>query len=90
MIKNLDKLTAKHKKKYVIWILKNLEKVSTGIYYLGNKRMDYFNAIKYFANMRQGTLEGYGRNIKWERLTIETLILAGGRHVLCITDIREM
>ena len=52
--------------------------------------MDYFNAIKYFANMRQGTLEGYGRNIKWERLTIETLILAGGRHVLCITDIREM
>ena len=49
--------------------------------------MNYFNAQKYFVNMIQGTLEGEGGYIKWKSLSIETLTLAGGHHVLCSIDI---
>ena len=44
--------------KYVIWILKNLKTVSTGIDSLGNKCVKHFIAIKYFVNMRKVPLEG--------------------------------
>ena len=56
MINELNKFTMKHKWKYIIWLLKNFKTVSTRIDYLGNKRVKYFNALKYFANMRQGPL----------------------------------
>ena len=39
--------------------------------------------------MRQGTLEGDDVYIKRAGSEIETLILAGGRHVLCSTAITE-
>ena len=58
IIKHLDKFTVKHKEKEVIWLLKNLKTFYTGIDYLGNKRVNYLNAIKYSVNMRQGPLEG--------------------------------
>ena len=51
--------------------------------------MNYSNALKYFANTRQGYLEGDDGYIKRERLAIETLILDGGRHFLCSPDITE-
>ena len=51
--------------------------------------MDYFNSLKYFVNTRQGYLEGDDSYIKRAILAIETLILAGGRHVLCSPDITE-
>ena len=81
MIKHLDGFTVKHKEKYVIWLFKNLKKVSTETDSLGNKRVNYFNALKYCFND-----DSY---IKYERLAIITLILDGGRHVLCSTDIME-
>ena len=90
MITNLDKLTMKHKEKDVIRILKNFKTVSIGIDYLGNKRVNYFNSLKYFANTRQGTLEGDNGDIIWERLEIETLILDQGCHVLFSPDITEL
>ena len=58
MIKHLEKFSVKHKEKYTLWILSNLKTVYTGIEYLGNKRVNYFNALKYFVNMTQGPLEG--------------------------------
>ena len=39
--------------------------------------------------MRQGTLEGDNGYTKQAILTIENLILAGGRHMLCSPDIME-
>ena len=73
----------------MIWILKNLKKVSTGIDSLGNKHVNYFNAIKYFVNIRQGSLEGDDSYIKRTRSEIENLILAGGFHMLCSPCITE-
>ena len=89
MIKQLNEFNVIHKKKDVIWILRNLKTVSTGIDSLGNKRVNYFNVIKYFDNMRQGPLEGDDGYIKRERSAIETLILVGGCHVLGSTDTME-
>ena len=57
MIKHLEKFAMEHKEKDVIWIFKILKIVSTGIDSLGNKRVNYFNALKYFVNIRQGPLE---------------------------------
>ena len=37
--------------------------------------------------MSQGNLEGEDSYIKQVRLAIEIIILSGGRHVLCSTDI---
>ena len=67
MIKQLNEFTMKYKEKDVICILKNLKTVSTGIYPLGNKSVNYFNALKYFVNMRQGPLEGDDGYIKRAR-----------------------
>ena len=52
--------------------------------------MNYFNALKYLIKTRQGILEGYESYIKQVRSTIKTLILTGGRHVLCSNDIMEV
>ena len=71
IINHLDKFTIKHKEKDFIWILKNLKTVSTGMDYLGNKRVNYFNALKYIGKMRQGALEGDGGYIKRSRSEIE-------------------
>ena len=89
MIKQLKQFTVKHKEKDVTWILNNLKTVSTGIDSLGNKHVNYFNALKYFVNMRQGPLEGNNGYIKRARLSIESLIFDGGHHVLCSTDTTE-
>ena len=75
MIKKLYEFTVKYKEKYVIWLLKNPKTVYTGIYYLVNKRANYFNAIKSFVNIRQGPLEVDDGYIKWAILEIETFIL---------------
>ena len=87
MINHFDKFTVKHKKRDVIWILKNLMIVSTGIESLCNKRVNFFNALKYFLNIRQVPLEGDNGYIAI--FSIETLILAGGPNVLCSPDIME-
>ena len=43
----------KHKEKHIIWLHKNLKKVSAVIESLGNKNVNYFASLKYFVNMRQ-------------------------------------
>ena len=72
-IKHLDKFTVKHKVKDVIWILKNRKTVSTLIDSIGNKRVNYFNTLKYSVNMRQGPLEGGNKYIKQARSEIDNL-----------------
>ena len=67
IIKHLDQCNFKQKEKDVICILENLKTVSTGIDSLGNKLVNYFNALKYFVNMRQGPLEGDDGYIKRAR-----------------------
>ena len=89
MIKHLDEFAMKYMEKDVIWILKNLKKVSTGIDSLGNKRANYFNALKHFVNMRQGILEGENCYTKQARSAIENSIFAVVRHVLCGPDTME-
>ena len=89
MIKHIKKSTMKQNEKDIIWLLKNLKTVSTGIESMGNKRVNYFDALKYFINMRQGPLEGDDGYIKRSRSAIETSILAGGCHTLCSSDIME-
>ena len=64
MIKHLDGFTVKHKEKYVIWLFKNLKTVSTETDPQGNKRVNYFNALKYVFNIRKGPLEGDESYIK--------------------------
>ena len=59
MIKYIEKFTVNHKGKDAIRLLKNLNTVSIEIDYLGSKHVNYFNALEYFVNMRQGPLEEY-------------------------------
>ena len=82
IINYLDELTAKHKDKDVIWILKNLKTVYTGIESLGNKLVNYLSSLKYFVKIIQGPSEGEDEYIKWSRSKIETLILDVGSYVL--------
>ena len=46
-----------------------------------NKRVNYFNALKYFVNMIQETLEGDDGYIKRARSAIETSISDKGLHL---------
>ena len=72
MINHIDELTVKHEKKEGIWLLKNLKTVSIGIDYLGNKCVNYFNALRFFVIIIQGPLEGDDGYIKGARYAIET------------------
>ena len=67
MVKHLDEFNLEHKERDVIFSLKNIKTVSTTIDSLVNKHVNYFNALKYCFNTRQGTLEGYKSYIKQAR-----------------------
>ena len=43
------------------------ETASIDIDSLGDKRVNYFNALKYFVNARKESLEGDDGYIKWAR-----------------------
>jgi hypothetical protein len=89
MIKYSDEYEVKERAKDVVWLLQELKKVTTGIDALGNKRVTYFNALKAFVNMHQGNNESDDSVLKRAKSAVETLVLAGGRHVLCSPDIMD-
>ena len=89
MIKYSDEYEVKERAKDVVWLLKELKKVTTGIDALGNKRVTYFNALKAFVNMHQANNESDDSVLKRAKSAVETLVLAGGRHVLCSPDIMD-
>ena len=53
------------------------------------KALLIFNALKAFVNMRQGNNESDDSLLKRAKSAVETLVLAGGRHVLCSPDIMD-
>jgi hypothetical protein len=82
VVKYNDMYKIKEKEKDVVWLLKTIKKATTGLDEMGNPRVIYFNALKAFINMRQGGHEGDESYLRQCKAAVETLILAGGRHVL--------
>jgi hypothetical protein len=82
VVKYNDMYKVKEKEKDVVWLLKTIKKATTGLDDMGNPRVIYFNALKAFVNMRQGGNEGDESYLRRCKAAVETLILAGGRHVL--------
>ena len=73
----------KERKKDLIWLLKRIKEISSGLEKLGNEGVTYYNALKLFVLMRMGETESEYLYVKRVHLSIETLILAGGKGALC-------
>ena len=73
----------KEKKKDLIWLLKIIKEISSGLDKLVNECVTYYNALKSFAFMQMGEIKSEDSYVKRVHLIIETLILAGRKGALC-------
>ena len=87
LVRNNDEYKEKEKKKDVVWLLKQLKALTSGIDVLSNKRETLHDALVNFVTMRQGRSESLDDYMKRVKSNIELLVLAGGRHFLCCPEI---
>ena len=57
MLENHTDFRAKDKANYVLWLLKAIKTITSGLYMKCNKRSVYHDALLQFAQMQQGTNE---------------------------------
>ena len=70
-------------------VLATLQSLTSGLDNKSNKRSNLFDAILAFITMRQGENESDTSYMKRFRVNLDTLISAGGRHILCSPDLVE-
>ena len=87
LVKNKTKYKENEKKKDVVWLLKGLKEITSGLDVLSNKRGTLHNALINFATMKQSRSESLDDYMKRVKSNIELLVLAGGKHMLCSPEI---
>ena len=73
----------------VLWLLSKLKEVTSGLDTKSNKRSNLHEAILVLFTMRQGESENDSSYMKRFDINIETLITAGGKHILCSPELME-
>ena len=79
----------KDRQQDVLWLLKQLKKITSGLDSKSNKRCNLFDALYAFITMRQGNDESDSAYLKRFRVNVDTLCSAGGQHILCSPDLIE-
>jgi hypothetical protein len=74
----------------VLWLLSKLKEVTSGLDTKSNKRSNLHEAILVLFTMRQGESESDSSYMKRFEMNVETLITAGGRHILCSPELMDM
>jgi hypothetical protein len=73
----------------VLWLLTKLKEVTCGLDTKSNKRSNLHKAILVLFTMKQGESESDSAYMKHFEMNVETLITAGGKHILCSPDLME-
>ena len=72
----------KNNKQDVLWLMKKLKTLTSGLDNKSNKRCNLFDALYTLVTMRQGDTESDVSYMKRFQVNIDTLIAAGGGHIL--------
>ena len=72
--------------KDLIWLLNTIKEISSGLDRLGNEHGTYYNSLKMFVLMWMGDTQSEDFYVKRVNLSIETLILAGGKGALLCNE----
>jgi len=70
-------------------LLETLQSLTSGLDNKSNKRCNPFDALLAFIIMRQGENEHDSAYMRRLRVNIDTLLSAGGRHILCSPELIE-
>ena len=73
----------------ILWLLKKLKEVTSGLDTKSNKRSNLHEAILVFFTMKQGENESDSKYMKRFETNLETLITAGGKHIMCSPDLMD-
>ena len=73
----------------VLWLLKTLQSLTSGLDNKSNKRCNLFDALLAFITMRQGENENDSAYMRRFKVNLDTLLSAGGRHILCSPELVE-
>ena len=73
----------------IIWLLEKLKTITLGLDSKSNKRSNLHDALKILVKMQQGPDESDDTYMKRFKANIDTLISAGGRHILCSETIMD-
>ena len=73
----------------ILWLLKKLKEVTSGLDTKSNKRSNLHEAILVFFTMKQGENESDSNYMKRFETNLETLITAGGKHIMCSPDLMD-
>jgi hypothetical protein len=73
----------------ILWLLKKLKEITSGLDIKSNKRSNLHDALITFVKTEQYSHESDDDYMKRFKASVETLISAGGRQVLCSTEIME-
>ena len=88
-IKYVKDFDLKNNAKDIVWLLRELQRETAGIDSLGNKHVNYIKALKALLNIKQHNDENDEVYYKRMKANIDSLKLAGGKHVLCSPDLVE-
>ena len=89
ILKQEDEHEMRNAKQDALWLLEVLKKLASGLDNKSNKRCNLFNALCAFITMRQGETESDANYMKRLRINLDTLIAAGGKHILYSPELVE-
>ena len=69
--------------------MKTLKALTSGLDNNSNKRCNLFDVLLVFINIRQGENESDSDYMKRFQINMNTLLSAGGRHILCSSELAD-
>jgi hypothetical protein len=89
ILENDEDFIEKDEKFDVLWLLQKLKEITSGLDVKSNKRSNLHDALLAFVKTEQHSGESDDDYMKRFKASVETLISAGGRHILCSPEIME-
>ena len=89
VIKQDPDFEVKNEKHDILWLLTKLKEVTSGLDTKSNKRSNLHEAILVFFTMKQGESENDSSYMKRFEMNTETLLTAGGKHILCSPELMD-
>ena len=87
ILKQEKEYEVKDRDQDILWLMKTLKALTSGLDNKSNKRYNLFNALLVFITIRQGENESDSGYMKRFKINMDTLLSAGGRHILCSPEL---
>ena len=89
ILKQEKEYEIKDRSQDVLWLMKTLKALTSGLDNKSNKRCNLFDALLVFITIRQGENESDSGYMKRFKINMDTLLSAGGRHILCSPELAD-